>query len=156
MVMQDNLKAFLIMIRYGEGTSGENGYRVMFGGELFTSFDDHPRKAIKKKLGGKPITSTAAGAYQFLSKTWDECRDKLELPDFSPHSQDRAAAFLIYRRRALGDVIVGRFYSAVKKCNKEWASLPGSPYGQPVVTWAKALEVYERAGGINIEDADNG
>ena len=57
-----NVQAFLKMLRYGEGTSGVNGYRVMFGGQLFDNgFADHPRKAISANLGGKPITSTAAG-----------------------------------------------------------------------------------------------
>jgi muramidase (phage lysozyme) len=142
-----NVQAFLRMIRAGEGTDGPDGYRTMFGGSLFDSFADHPRRAITARLGGKPITSTAAGAYQFLSGTWDECRRALALPDFSPESQDRAAIFLIGRRRALDDVRAGRFEVAVQKCAKEWASLPGSPYGQPVKTLAQARAVYENNGG---------
>ncbi len=93
------------------------------------------------------VWSTAAGAYQFLSRTWDECRAALNLPDFSPDSQDKAAVFLIRRRKALDDVIAGRFEEAVRKCNLEWASLPGSPYGQPTKTMARARAVYERFGG---------
>lgn len=57
------------------------------------------------------------------------------------------ALFLIKRRGALEDVIAGRFESAVKKCNREWASLPGSPYGQPTKTMADALDVYVKHGG---------
>src|SRR5687768_5865863 len=83
-----NCAAFMHMIRVGEGTADEDGYRRMFGGELFDSFADHPRKAITKKLGGKPITSTAAGAPQFLARTWDECAKALGLADFSPVNQD--------------------------------------------------------------------
>lgn len=142
-----NVQAFLQMIRIGEGTAGPNGYRTLFGGGLFDSFADHPRRAITARLGGKPITSTAAGAYQFLSTTWDECKRALSLPDFSPDSQDRAAVFLIGRRRALEDVRAGRFEAAVSKCAKEWASLPGSPYGQPVKTLAQARQAYEDNGG---------
>ena len=156
MPREENLTAFLKMLRYGEGTDSEDGYRVMFGGELFNSFDDHPRKFIRKRLGGKLIVSSAAGAYQFLAKTWDECRIALKLKDFSPESQDKAAAFLIKRRKALDDVLAGRFYTAVGKCNREWASLPGSPYGQPTVTWQKALGLYLAAGGVCIEDKPNG
>lgn len=102
--MSINLRAFLYLIRYCEGTAGENGYRTQFGGGLFDSFDDHPRQAITRKLGGKDLTSTAAGAYQFLSRTWDECAKALSLPDFSPESQDRACggrlcAMDVQRRR---------------------------------------------------------
>lgn len=146
-----NLRAFLRMLRHGEGTSAETGYSIMFGGERFTSFADHPRRAITKKLGGKPITSTAAGAYQFLSRTWDGLVKQYGFADFSPANQDLGAVALILGRRALDDVIAGRFESAVIKCSREWASLPGSPYGQPVVTMTKARQVYELHGGQYFE-----
>jgi muramidase (phage lysozyme) len=139
-----NLRAFLRMLRVGEGTPDEDGYRRMFAGRLTDSFADHPRIAVTAKLGGKPITSTAAGAYQFLSRTWDECAKALELPDFSPASQDVAAVFLIRRRKALPDVLAGRIERAIELCNCEWASLPGSPYGQPVRTMAQALGDFNR------------
>jgi muramidase (phage lysozyme) len=86
---------------------------------------------VTRLLGGREITSTAAGAYQFLARTWDEVAAALELPDFSPQSQDVAALWLIRRRGALADLREGRFDDFVAKCAKEWASLPGSPYGQP-------------------------
>lgn len=142
-----NCKAFLHTIRVGEGTSDEDGFRRMFGGELFDSFADHPRRSITKNLGGKPITSTAAGAPQFLSRTWDECVAALGLRDFSPKNQLIAALFLIERRKALEDVIAGRFAEAVRKCSREWASLPGSPYGQPTRTMAQAEATYIANGG---------
>ncbi|GKS86469.1 glycoside hydrolase family 104 protein [Acidovorax sp. SUPP1855] len=144
---QANMQAFLRMLRHGEGTSGDDGYRVMFGGGLFDSFADHPRQAITRKLGGNPITSTAAGAYQFLSRTWDGLVKQYGFADFSPKNQDLGAVALIKGRKALDDVIAGRFEDAVRKCNREWASLPGSPYGQPVVTMARAKQEYEEYGG---------
>ncbi len=143
-----NVRAFLRVIRAGEGTSDPDGYRRLFGGELVESMSDHPRKAVTRRLGGRPITSTAAGAYQFLSRTWDECRAALQLPDFLPPSQDLAAVFLIRRRRALEHVIAGRLDEAIAACAREWASLPGSPYGQPVKTMAQCRAVYEGAGGL--------
>lgn len=143
-----NVRAFLRMLRHGEGTAGDDGYRVMFGGGLFDSFADHPRQAITRKLGGKPITSTAAGAYQFLSRTWDGLVKQYGFADFAPKNQDLGAVALILGRKALHDVIAGRFEDAVRKCNREWASLPGSPYGQPVVTMARARQEYEAHGGM--------
>lgn len=142
-----NVEAFLRMLRHGEGTAGAEGYRTQFGGGLFDSFADHPREAITRKLGGTPITSTAAGAYQFLSRTWDGLVKQYGFADFAPVTQDLGAVALIKGRKALADVIAGRFEDAVRKCNREWASLPGSPYGQPVVTMARAREEYERYGG---------
>lgn len=142
-----NVAAFLAMIRNAEGTAGPDGYRMHFGGELFDSYADHPRRVVTRTLGGRPISSSAAGAYQFLSTTWDEARAALGLPDFSPESQDKAAIFLIRRRGALADVRAGRFEDAVAKVAKEWASMPGSPYGQPVKTLAQVRAVYEGAGG---------
>ena len=37
-----NLGAFLHAIRLGEGTSDEDGYRRIVGGELFDDFSRHP------------------------------------------------------------------------------------------------------------------
>jgi muramidase (phage lysozyme) len=138
-----SLRAFLAVIRAGEGTSDPDGYRRHYGGTLFDSFADHPRVAI---TAGR-WTSTAAGAFQFLARTWDECAKALALPDFSPASQDLAAVFLIRRRGALADALAGRLDAAITKCAREWASLPGSPYGQPTRTLAQAHAVYAQAGG---------
>jgi muramidase (phage lysozyme) len=142
-----NVKAFLHTIRVGEGTSDPMGYRRHFGGSHFDTYADHPRRIITAGLGSNRYDSSAAGAYQFLSKTWTECATALGLADFSPRNQDAAALFLIDRRRALDDVIAGRFEDAVKKCAREWASLPGSPYGQPTKTMHEALTTYTAAGG---------
>lgn len=146
-LQHENLRAFLAMIRVGEGTADVLGYRRMFGGGQFEGFADHPRKANTVALGAKQYTSTAAGAYQFLARTWDECRDALQLPDFSPPAQDLAAAYLIRRRGALELVLAGEVAQAIAKCAAEWASLPGSIYGQPTRTMTQALASYQAAGG---------
>jgi muramidase (phage lysozyme) len=130
-----NVLAFLALIKYTEGAN----YNTLFGGGLFSDFSDHPRNKITKTLAGNPITSSAAGAYQFLAGTWDECAKALSLPDFSPTSQDLAAVYLIDRRQALEDVLGGNWKEAIYGCNREWASLPGSPYGQPTKSLAVCL-----------------
>lgn len=148
MTAEQNLTAFLALIRIAEtGTAGDRAYSTIFGGGQLATFADHPRKAVTAMLGGRPITSTAAGAYQFLSRTWDEAARALGLRDFSPANQDIAATWLIRRRGALADVRAGRIEAALAKCAKEWASLPGSPYGQPTKTIGQALALYESAGG---------
>jgi lysozyme len=138
-----NLRAFLVMIQYAEGTYGANAYRMLYGGQLFSSYAQHPKIAITK--GG--ITSTAAGAYQILFRTWQSVQQGLGLADFTPTSQDRAAVELIRRRGALEDVLAGRFDTAIYKCRKEWASLPGAGYGQGERSIASLIQVYQYAGG---------
>ena len=142
-----NVRAFLRVIRQGESGQDDDAYTIIYGGSHFTSFADHPRKLV---TAGK-WTSTAAGAYQFLKRTWDALVKQYAFPDFSPQSQDEAAVALIAGRKALPDVIAGRFHEAVRKCRLEWASLPGAGYGQPEKTLAQALAVYQRFGGAVAE-----
>lgn len=153
-----NVRAFLMMIRTGEGTADANGYRRIVGGALFDSYTDHPNVLVtltnrdgSPKIDprtGKPLRSTAAGAYQIKRQTWLEAKAGAQLADFTPPSQDLAAVWLIRRRGALADAIAGRFNDAVRKCRQEWASLPGAGYGQPEKTLAQARAAYERAGGM--------
>lgn len=143
-----NVRAFLHMIRVGEGTADPDGYRRHFGGRLFDSYADHPRVKITAGLGKNQYTSSAAGAYQFLAGTWDGLVQRYGFDDFEPATQDCAAVALIDGRKALDDVLAGRFEAAVRKCAREWASLPGSPYGQPVKTLEQAKLSYHMAGGL--------
>lgn len=137
-------KSFLDMVSVPEGTNGPNGYRTMFTGKLFDDFSDHPRK-----LQGPPgLRSDAAGRYQFLSTTWDECATALNLPDFSPPSQDRAAIFLIKRAGALSHVDAGRVRQACEICSFIWASLPPGRFGQRNISFSRAEELFKSFGGV--------
>lgn len=136
------LRAFLRVIREGETNQTDTAYRMVVGGALLDSLDAHPRRLVR--IERYNLSSTAAGAYQFLARTWDECAAALGLTDFGPAAQDAACVFLIERRKALDDVLAGRVREAIAKCAREWASLPGSPYGQTTLTMARALAVYER------------
>lgn len=138
-----NVQAMLRVIRRGEGTSDANGYKRIFGGQLFDSYADHPRVTVQKS----GYTSSAAGAYQFIVSSWDETASVMGLKDFSPASQDLAAVGRIAARGALDDVKAGRFETAIKKIAREWASLPGSPYGQPTISLDTARSVFAMAGG---------
>ena len=138
-----NVQAMLAVIRRGEGTSGPNGYRTLFGGQLFNGYAHHPN--IKVCRGS--LCSTAAGAYQLLYSTWEETKNAMGLTDFSPASQDAAAVGRIAARGALADVEAGNFSAAVGKLAYEWASLPGSPYGQPTLSMGTAQQIFADAGG---------
>lgn len=139
------VKAFLRVIRVAEGTDKEDGYRMLFGKELFESMRDHPRITVAKKSRGKVIKSSAAGAYQILTRTWNWIAAAYEFKDFYPPTQDEAAVALIAHRGALQDVLDGNFELAIQKCSGEWASLPFSPYGQPMISLRRAKEIYESA-----------
>ena len=144
-----NIRAFLRVIRFGETDQTQDAYRMLVGGGYFQVPPwEHPKllRAVKLR-DGRILHSTAAGAYQFLFRTWDEMQKKYDLDDFSPLNQDIAAVGLIHRRGALGDVKGGYLHVAIRKCAQEWASLPGSPYKQPTKSLAKALEVFTEYGG---------
>lgn len=139
----DNVQAFLRVIRQGESSQEADAYTIMFGGAHFESFADHPRQL--HTVGA--LKSTAAGAYQFLQRTWDALVKQYAFADFTPQSQDEAAVALIAGRKALDDVIAGRIVDALRKCAPEWASLPGATYGQPTQKLTSALAVYAQHGG---------
>lgn len=143
-----NVQAFLLVVRQGEGTPGPGGYTTIFGGKHFSSFADHPR--IKVPFGNS--YSDAAGAYQFLSTTWDPIRKHLKLPDFSPDSQDKAAIYYISSVGAIDYIKKGNIPKALDICSNIWASLPTSKgvgrYGQPNQTLAQVNSSFTALGGV--------
>ncbi len=142
-----NRTAFLDMISFSEGTygKGDNGYNVIVGGSLFYGYDDHPRKLVV--LNNKGLKSTAAGRYQLLSRYFDAYKKMLNLPDFSPDSQDKIALQQIAERKALADIDAGRIEQAIRKCSNIWASFPGAGYGQHENDMDRLLQAYKDAGG---------
>lgn len=139
-----NVSSFLRVIRAGETDQTDKAYRRMFGGDLF---DVPPWNHPRMLHTANGLSSTAAGAYQFVVRTWDELVEEYDFPDFSPQCQDLAAIALIHRRDAIEDARSGNLNEAIRKCCKEWASLPYSPYGQPRRTLAQAIETFTEYGG---------
>lgn len=137
------VRAFLDTIAYAEGT--RESYNYIFTFATFQSYADHPRV---RKCAGR-LCSTAAGRYQYLSTTWDGLAGQMGLSDFTPPSQDRAVMELIRRLGAYGDVLnssnYDQFTRAVKRLNRTWASLPGSPYGQPTHQMSALWRYYRAA-----------
>jgi lysozyme len=144
--MSPNLKAFLDMIAVSEGTAGKgnDGYNVVVGGSLFNSYDDHPRKLVWIRPG---LASTAAGRYQLLKRYYDAYKKQLNLPNFSPLSQDLIAIQQIRERGALQDIEKGYINIAIDKVKNIWASLPGAGYGQHENKIDKLIAAYKDAGG---------
>ena len=129
-----NVQAFLGLIRDTEGTAkGADPYRV-YGGSPKNQIKDLSKPDFKRwgftQTDGKKNTSSASGAYQFLERTWNGLAKQHGLTDFSPRSQDLGAIALLKQSGALDAILKGDFDTAVKKANRTWASLPGSPYAQ--------------------------
>lgn len=159
---ESNVSAFLGLIAYSEGTAGRaDPYRVCYAyRHTIRDLSDHPAitgewkgeklsDALCAGAGMRPgCVSTAAGRYQLIKPTWNGARRALNLPDFSPASQDAAAVYLIRQRGAIDDVKEGRLSVAIEKCRREWASLPGAGYGQPERRLSSLVAAFERAGGV--------
>ncbi len=146
----DNVRAFLRVIREGETSQDDDlAYRTIVGGGRFDSFADHPR--VRVWIARLNVHSTAAGAYQFLERTWDDVAKRYGLDSFSPYNQDCGAVALIHDRGAIDDVIDGRLEVAIARCAPIWASLPGDVYGQGGITMQRARAVYRAYGGAEAE-----
>jgi len=135
------------VIRFAEGTAGGQGYNTMFTGSQFSDNGSHPRQI---NTSGE-YRSDAAGAYQFLSTTWDGAAKALGLKDFSPESQEKAGRYLTQQRQVNPDQIYKtkeEFAQALAKLSPEWASLPNqygvSYYGQPVKKLDELWNIYNQ------------
>ena len=157
---ETNLRAFLYMIRstehvYPRDVVNDAAYSIFYGGSKFQSFRDHPvitgekrgvplPDAMCKAAGLKPgCVSTAAGAYQLIKPTWVRLRDKLQLPDFSPASQDLAAIGLLDEIGASSLIVAGDIEGAIHKASRIWASLPGSTAQQNPKALSYALNRFD-------------
>ncbi len=133
-VCEARVRAFMTMLRIGEGTLEDIGYETIVGGSHFKdygkNFSNHPEIYIEK------YDSTAAGAYQITKTNWNDIafvkwRENKKVIDFFPISQDKYCFYLLQKKRKAIDLIKkGYINEAIFKVRKEWASLPGSGHGQ--------------------------
>lgn len=100
------------------------GYNVINGGGRFDSFSDHPRQ---RGAGG---TSTAAGKYQFVMRTWDRVAGANGFRDFSPENQDRGAWWLAQQdyktntgRDLMTDLRAGNYSSIRRGLASTWEGI---------------------------------
>lgn len=139
---EQNLLAFLALIRKFE-SNGD--YNILYGGARFDDFAQHPNQRIPIGLPGyEGKFSTAAGAYQFIYRTWANLAERLSLTDFSPASQDAAAVGLLTEIGAMPYIQRGEFDQALKLASAQWASLPYSPAKQNPKSIAAANEFLTR------------
>jgi muramidase (phage lysozyme) len=112
--------------------------------ENFTDYAEHPFAHREPKLIRHVplLRSTASGRYQVLYRFWRVYELQLGLADFSPASQDAVALRQAKECGGLAHLANGELALALKACSKIWASLPGSPYGQPTRTMEVAVSKY--------------
>ncbi|MBC9798192.1 PAAR-like protein [Sinomicrobium weinanense] len=152
------VRAFLRMLRIGEGTSDEGGYTRIVGGSSFKDhgkdMSTHPDVYISKH------DSTAAGAYQITRTNWNSnplkfwrttdekwlaYKRKHNLESFSKKAQDAYGAFLVIsKKKAINEIKNGHIKEAINKCANEWASLPGAGYGQREEKLTTLLNEYDK------------
>lgn len=161
-MQSNNVRAFLALIAWAEGTDREpEPYRVCYGyRHTIRDLAQHPAlsgewrgeklsDAMCKGAGlGPGCVSTAAGRYQIIRRTWQNCQRAMNLQDFGPDSQDAAAIYLLRQRGALELIERGDIRGAIVKARPEWASLPGNAAGQPQRRADDLLAVYSRSGGV--------
>lgn len=164
---------------------GKDPYRVMYGGKEIDNFDDHPR-ILHNIVSGPNATAktglrtSAAGGYQFLGQTpgqpkrsWDEAQEALNLPDFSPESQDRAAVWHAentYKRETKGrdlraDIRAAngdpaKLQAIGQKLSGWWTSLPGGIEPNPKTkdfasVFQKELDAPDTFGGPALYSPDD-
>ena len=150
-----NVLAYLDMLGWSEGTANskytqDDGYDVIVGGinspNIFTDYSAHPDVLVTVNSAG--LKSTAAGRYQLLYRYWIAYSASLNLPDFSPVSQDRIAIQQITEQHALADIQAGNIASAIGKCSNIWASLPGNSYKQGGHSVDDLIAQYVAGGGV--------
>lgn len=164
-VEEARVRAFMRMLRKGEGTNSDSGYSKQYSGIHFKNFKTHPEKVIK----AGNYSSSAAGAYQIMRYTWwwlngeeltednkkagiyNEDHDyvkRYKIPDFSPESQDKLCIILLKHKKTkkfLDLIISNKIQEAIEKYGSyEWASLPPGRYGQPTQTMDGALQEYKK------------
>lgn len=119
----------------GPGFESNGTYTQRYNQPDFEDFSKHPNTYGKIDRGpNRGLTSNAAGRYQMISTTWNDQAKKLNLQDFSPANQDKAAWNLA--RETYAQTYKGRNLEAdlqdpknlpqiAQALRSQWSSLPG-------------------------------
>lgn len=132
------VRAMLDTIAWSEGTDAY--YDLMLGHRIFTDLSTHPNATGEMPPLGFPFgsqgrTSTAAGRYQFLGRTYLGLVNRgYFTTGFGPLEQDKAAADdLLARKRGVTQVMIeeaertGNFATIWNAIDEEWTSIDGHP-----------------------------
>lgn len=139
------VRAFLDMIAFAEGTT-KYSYYTLVGNTRLASISQHPNKLVRLRAN---LSSTAAGRYQFLYRTWQDLKrqNPRDLANFGERAQDIGAIMLLRGCGALDKIERGDTAGAIHVARKIWASFPGAGYGQGERKLSALLDVYNNALG---------
>ncbi len=128
------VQAILDLISRPEGGT----YDSHNSGAKMTNFDEHPGFGPPNKQGD---SSSAAGRYQMLKRTFDGIKKQIGPLTMSEPSQDLAAAWLLKELGALKALESGNLDTAISAAAvpKGWAALPGGVQQRIDMGQAKAL-----------------
>lgn len=151
MITNSNVIAALKTIRTTECNDAPECYQYLFGSTVnndirFTDYSKHPNN-LQTHNG---ISSTAAGAYQILYRTYTELVTKYGFDgSFDPAAQDLLAVAIFDEIGVLTAVSKGLMLqdTVLNKISNQWASIPDNSYGQNPKTVAQVREIYLAAGG---------
>ena len=101
-----------------------------------SSLTGHPGILVQVN---KSLRSTAFGRYQIIKGSAGG------MTDFSPAGQDAYANAKLNSRGATAQAANGNFSAAMSDAGKEWASMPGSPYGQGGISLQSAAKTFSNA-----------
>lgn len=145
------IRAFMDLIAYKEvhadvvlSTKGYYSNNDVQGSNgFFTDADTSAGGGFPKSAG----TKYNVGRYQFNRGDWEESKKTYsQIKGYSPAEQDLVCLWKLKYRGVLAPLTSGDIATAINKGGKEWASLPGSPYGQVQAgyTAAQAIDYYRK------------
>ncbi|WP_276319658.1 RHS repeat-associated core domain-containing protein, partial [Pseudoalteromonas rubra] len=114
---RDDVQGLLREIRKSESNDRYNAVYdgSPLGGDI--SLDIHP-------CDNGACRNQAAGAYQINGITWGDVERRLGNLDFSPHSQDLAAVWLLYNDGAIAFLDNQNLSGAIHQASFRWDALP--------------------------------
>lgn len=142
-----NVRATLTVLKAHEGGKGEGAYNKWYGNSTFTD-----AQMAKGHPGLSPSGRQAAGAYQTQLGSWNDkaygtkLRNKYDIKDFTPMSQDRfTVATIKDKSHRLGMIMNGGFKDALPRLADEWRALPGPNTQNKGFTVDDAVNEYTKA-----------
>lgn len=140
----NNLKAFQMLLRYAEFSRiNDIDYRSHFGFSTFTDTSRHPNKKIC--ISG--YCSTAAGAFQYINSTWVWLAGKYGVRSFTQRDQDYINELHLTEMGVKKALDNNDLQKAVEIAGAQWASLPGSKFGQGKHSYQTLEQIYIKYGG---------
>ena len=146
-VFTPEVQAYLDLIAHKEVHDGlgESGYYENNG--VGSSKGHFSKQEAQQGFPSSAGRSYNVGRYQFNRGDWEDAKKaNPAIRAYSPQDQDLVAYWKMNYRGVVAPLKAGDIKTAILKGGKEWASLPGSPYGQVQAGYSmeKAIAFYNQ------------